>query len=213
LAPFIRWQVCTLHPYSISAKSYLSYRKIQWLLFLLFSPGNFHGSILFHMLLPSQITIFVPSILLPVCVSVLYPLYMFPHSVFAALAITSEHSFWLKNHTFPSNVKQAAKLYVKSSAAISVSKQIQTVFQNKSSEIPNISQDYDLYQTHIALSLSDIICNNLLGMSPATFNWAWLILHLYLAHKWMELSRSGIRSWVGGDDDGGYINVLVGKPV
>ena len=209
----IRWQVCTLHPFSISAKPHLSYRKIQQLLFLLFFPGNFHGPILFHMPLPSQITIFVLSILLPVCVSVLYPLYILPHVVFAALAITAEHSFWLNNHTFPSSVKQAAKLYIKSSAALSVSQQIQTVFQNKSSQIPNITQDYSLYVTHIALSLSDIICNNLLGMSPATFDSAWLILHPYLAHKWMELGRSGFRSWVEGDDDDGYTDILVGRPV
>jgi len=82
----------------------------------------------------------------------------------ASLAISAEHSFWLHHHSFPSNVKQAAKLYIKSSAAISVSQQIQAAFQHKSSEIPNISQEKpSQYISHIVLSLSDIICNNFLA--------------------------------------------------
>ena len=94
------------------------------------------------------------------------------HIAFAALAITAEHSFWLNSHSFPSNVKQAAKLYIKSDAAISVSQQIQAAFQDKSSEIPNIIKgDYSQYTSHIALLLSDIISNNLLGMSLATYYW------------------------------------------
>ena len=113
-------------------------------------------------------TIFLPSILLPVWTS-LFSLYMPSYISFAALAISAEHSFWLNNHSFPSNVKQAAKIYIKSSAAISVSQQIQAAFQDKSLDTPNISQEgLSQYISQIALTLSDIICNNFLCMSPAT---------------------------------------------
>jgi len=122
------------------------------------------------MLLQSKITIFLLFILLLVCISLFSPLYMLSYVAFSALAISAEHSFWLHHYLFPSNVKQAAKLYIKSSAAISVSQQIQTAFQHKSSEISNISEATSSeYISHIVLSLSDIICNNFLGMSPATF--------------------------------------------
>jgi hypothetical protein len=108
----------------------------------------------------------VPSVLLPVC-NVFFLLFICPFIFpFLALAIAAEHTFWLNSHTFPSNLKQAAKLYIKSAAAISVTQQIQAIFQDISSDIPNISQgDHLLYESLIALPLSDIIMTNLLGMS------------------------------------------------
>jgi hypothetical protein len=98
-----------------------------------------------------------------------------------ALTIASEHSFWLKDHTFPSNLKQAAKIYIKSATALSVAQQIHTAFQDKSSDIPNIIQG-DQYEQQIALPLSDIVMKNLLGMYTATF-YNLCSLHSYLDHK------------------------------
>jgi len=101
---------------------------------------------------------------------------------FVALIITAEHSFWAIQHAAPSRLKQAAKIYIKSSHAKSVSHQIQTVFQARSSEIPTFTQDHLLYQSQIALPLSDIIYSNLLCASIPKFYNVSLFLHLFLAH-------------------------------
>ena len=107
------------------------------------------------------------SILLPVCLSCLF--FIISHLTSTALAIVAEHSFWLSDHTFPSGPKQAAKSYMKSSAAISVSQHIQAVFGANISDLHSLGQmDSSLYQSQIALPLSGIIINNLLGMLSVT---------------------------------------------
>ena len=87
-----------------------------------------------------------------------------------ALSITVHNSFWLPTQTFPSCVNQAAKSFIQSPAAISVSQQIQAAFQDKISQIPGIIKgDHILYESQIALPLFDIITNNILCMSTAIF--------------------------------------------
>jgi len=108
-------------------------------------------------------------------------LFFLSHFAFVALVITAEHSFWTIQHAAYSGLKQAAKIYIKSSTAKSVSHQIQTVFQARSSEIPAFTQN-NLYETQIASPLSDIICNNLLRVSISIFYYARFFLYLFLAH-------------------------------
>jgi len=76
----------------------------------------------------------------------------------ASLAITAENSFWLSSSVFPSNIKHAAESFLKSTASVSVSQQIHTVFQNKFPEFPALTQE-----SQIALPLSKIINNNFLA--------------------------------------------------
>jgi len=105
---------------------------------------------------------------------------------FVAITITAEHSFWAIQHAGPSCLKQAAKIYIKSSNAKSVSHQIQTVFQAKSSEIPAFTQNEEdndlLYNTQIVLPLSDIICSNLLRAFIPKFYYTIPFLHSFSAH-------------------------------
>jgi len=105
---------------------------------------------------------------------------------FVALIITAEHSFWAIQHAGPSRLKQAAKIYIKSPNAKSVSHQIQTLFQAKSSEIPAFTQNGEdndlLYITQIVLPLSDIICSNLLRASIPKFYHTIPFLHSFSAH-------------------------------
>ena len=97
-----------------------------------------------------------------------------------ALAITSHNSFWHASQTFPSCFKKAAQSFKKSSAAISVSQQIQAAFQDKFSQIPDIiKEDYSLYESQIALPLCDIITNNVLCMFSNTFSHIWTLLYIF----------------------------------
>jgi hypothetical protein len=89
----------------------------------------------------------------------LFCFYISAYITLTALAITAENSFWLHSTSFPLNVRQAVKTYLKSSASHSVSTQIQTAFQALSSEFLDITQE-----SQIAFSLSQIINNNLLRM-------------------------------------------------
>ena len=94
---------------------------------------------------------------------------MTSHLISTALAIVAEHSFWLSDHTFPSGLKQAVKSYMNSSAAISVSQHIQAVFGENVSDLHSLGHmDSSLYESQIALPLSEIIMNNLLGISSVT---------------------------------------------
>jgi hypothetical protein len=91
-------------------------------------------------------------------------LYISAYITLTALAITAENSFWLHSTSFPLNVQQAVKSYLKSSASHSVSNQIQTAFQAQLSEFSDITQE-----SQIAFPLSQIINNNLLCMYRPAF--------------------------------------------
>jgi hypothetical protein len=134
---------------------------MQKLPFLLLLQGNFPGPILFHMLLKSRMTFFVHFILLPVGIHIFIACSLYGSYVtILALTITAEHSFWLSSSRFPLNIKSSAKFFLKSTVSLSISRQIQTCFQDRFPESPAIHE----FEDEIALLLSEIICKNLLGM-------------------------------------------------
>jgi hypothetical protein len=146
-----------------------SYRKMQKLPFLLLLQGNFPGPILFHMLPKLSMTFFVHFILLPVGIHIFISCSLYDSYVtISALTITAEHSFWLSSSSFkfPLNIKHSAKFFLKSTASLSISQQIQPLFQDRIPESPAITHEFE---SQIALPLSEIICKNFLGMFMPMF--------------------------------------------
>jgi hypothetical protein len=144
-----------------------SNRKMQKLPFLLLLQGNFPGPILFHMLPKSRMTFFVHFILSPVGIHIFIACSLYGSYVtISALTITAEHSFWLSSSLFPLNIKHSAKFFLKSTASLSISQQIQPLFQDRIPESPSITHKFG---NQIALPLSKIICKNFLGMFMPMF--------------------------------------------
>ena len=152
----------SLCSFDISSFLILPHRKMQKLPFLLLLQDNFPGPNLFHMLPKSRMTFFVHFILLPVGIHIFIACSTYSSYVtISALTITAEHSFWLSSSPFPLNIKHSAKFFLKSTASLSISQQIQTLFQDRFPESPAIAHKFE---GQIVLSLSEIICKNFLGM-------------------------------------------------
>ena len=111
-------------------------------------------------------TFFVHFILLPVGIHIFIACSLYGSYVtISALTVTAEHSFWLSGSHYPLNIKRSAKFFLKSTASLSISQEIQTL-QDRFPESPAITHDF---VDEIALPLSKIICKNFLGMFMPMF--------------------------------------------
>jgi hypothetical protein len=119
----------------------------------------------------------VHFILLPVGIHIFIACSLYSSYItISALTITAEHSFWLSNSLFPLNIKHSSKFFLQSTASLSISQQIQTLFQDRFPESPAITNEFE---DQIALPLSEIICKNFLGMFMPMFYHDWT---LYYSH-------------------------------